>query len=57
MQPNTDLISYVTLKRAIMKEIGTDKRTVWSNKKALSELGWIKKYSKTKCKLTGKDIE
>jgi len=50
---------YITnrqLKTAIMQEIGTDARTCWANRKALMELGWIKRYNTQKVYLTNKDI-
>ena len=44
------------LKRAIMYECGTDDRTYYKNRKALKELGWIKRKGPKRILVTEKDI-
>lgn len=54
--PNTLTITNLELKRAIMYECGTSPITYKHNRKALKDLGWIKKYNTKKIRLTNKDI-
>ena len=53
---NNDTPTNRELELAIMMEIGTDKQTYKRNRKALIKLGWIKRYTKTRCKITNKDL-
>ena len=54
--PEGQKISNQELIKAIMIEIGTDKRTYVSNRKALIRLGWIKTINKGCIELTGIDL-
>ena len=42
---------------AIMRECGTDDRTIYMNTKALRRLKWLRSHGKRKYVLTGVDIE
>ena len=44
------------LRRAIMYECGVSKVTYYSNKEALTRLGWIKGYNSVRVTLTDKDL-
>jgi len=51
-----DLVTVLELRRAIMYEIGTDRRTYQVNKKALVDLGWIRSKGNKWIRLTGNDL-
>ena len=55
-KPISDKFSNMELRRAIMYECGTDPRTVWANRKALKDLGWIKARGSKYIKLTNADV-
>lgn len=55
--PGSQVIHNNELRKAIMKECGTDDRTLKNNRKALIELGWIKTKNKTFIELTGADMD
>lgn len=44
------------LRRAIMYECGTDIRTYNANRRALIDLGWIRKFNNKRVRLTNDDI-
>jgi len=48
---------YVDLRTCIMYECGTSPITYLRNRKAMLHLGWIASHSKTKFRLTNKDLE
>jgi predicted transcriptional regulator len=48
--------SWNELDKAIMKEIGVDRRTQLTNRRALKKLEWIKPYGKKRFMLTDKDL-
>ena len=54
--PHNDTPYWTELQKAIIKEIGVDKRTYISNRTAIIKLGWIKAYGKKRFKLTNKDL-
>ena len=54
--PNQDIITNHQLKLAIMKEIGTDRKTYRNNRRALKELGWIRTKGTQYIILTNKDL-
>jgi len=54
--PNTDNVSNIELKRAIMIECGTDPKTYYNNRKALITLELIEAKWSSKVRLTNKDI-
>ena len=54
--PDTDYPTTTQLRIAIIKEIGTDVRTYYVNKKALTLLGWIKAHGKKRIRITNKDL-
>ena len=53
----SDEVSWKELQRAIMYEIGTDKRTYSWNRAALIKLGWIRSKNNKQLYLTNKDLE
>lgn len=57
IRPNTNIVLWLELKQAIMKEIGTDDRTYRSNVKALRTLRWIATQDSYHVELTGLDLE
>lgn len=56
MSPVDKRLTVKQLKIAIMREIGTDQRTYYANKKALKDLGWIKAKGTRYIILTDKDL-
>lgn len=54
--PGKNIITNSQLRKAIMKEIGTDKRTICSNRRALIDLGWIKTVGPQTISLTNEDL-
>lgn len=50
-------IHWNKLRLAVMKEIGTDKRTYDHNKENLLRLGWIKRHRKSFFILTDEDLQ
>ena len=54
--PGINAPKYTELMMCIMKDLGTDPRTYWANKRALLKLGWIKSYTKKRFRLTNVDL-
>ncbi len=54
--PDSDTPTNIELRRAIMYEVGTDERTYIKTRKALIRLGWMRTWSRTRVKLTNKDM-
>ncbi len=54
--PGSDRVKILDLRRAIMHEVGTDIRTYYVTKGALTLLGWIRAINNKWVKLTGKDL-
>lgn len=54
--PMQTIITNNNLEKAIMKEIGIDRRTYNANRRALIKLGWIKSYNKKTVVITDKDL-
>ena len=54
--PGKQKILNIELRRAIMRECGTDPTTYLKNRKALITLGMIKSYKKSRIILTGEDL-
>ena len=57
MHPKETSVPNKSLRMAIMKECGTDRRTIKANRLALMDLGWIKSKGKTYTILTGADMD
>jgi len=57
MSDNPKYPKFIDLRRAIMYECGTHPATYITNKRALTTLGWIEKYTKARLKLTDKDLQ
>jgi len=51
------IVTRKELETAVMKEIGTDKRTYQRTLKALKKLGWIVTNRGSKVLITDKDLE
>lgn len=57
LNPNKNVVTIPSLRRAIMLEIGTDPRTYYANKRALVDLGWIKSEGRSRhVTLTNNDL-
>ena len=56
MNPGQDVVLNNDLKKAIMLEVGTDRRTVSSNRQALIKLGWVKALKRQRVELTNEDL-
>lgn len=54
--PGNDRPPWSELRLAIMKECGTDPKTIKVNKRALKLLGWIKVNKGNAIELTGEDL-
>lgn len=54
--PDNKTPLWSALNRAVMLEIGTDKRTYILNRKALIKLKWITGYSPSRFKITDADL-
>ena len=56
MNPGQDVVLNNDLKKAITLEVGTDRRTVSSNRQALIKLGWVKALKRQRVELTNEDL-
>lgn len=51
-----DRLTWAELERAVLYEIGTDRRTYLNAKRALLKLGWIKPHGRQQFEMTGDDL-
>lgn len=55
--PKKEIIDREAVYDAIMRECGTDDRTIYMNLKALKRLKWLKTHGKRALIITGRDLE